>query len=168
MNKVKISNNTQIHLFWFSFLLATLFSSVSIKAQEVEVIDFPELQEKMIETDASLTIFNFWATWCGPCVKEIPHFETYTEDSDVEIYLVSLDFIENKQRVQQFVEINELKSKVYLLNETDYDSFMEKVSPQWTGAIPATLFVDRWGKSHFHESEFSKEELDEVINEYLN
>jgi hypothetical protein len=70
--------------------------------------------------------------------------------------------------VQAFITARNLKSEVFLLNETDYDSYMDKISTEWSGAIPATLFVDQWGKSHFHESEFSKEELDNTVEEYLN
>lgn len=122
----------------------------------------------MAATDAPLTVFNFWATWCGPCVKEMPHFEKYANDKNVEVVLVSMDFIQDLEKVEKFVEKKGLKNKVLLLNETDYGSFMSKVSEDWSGAIPATLFVDEWGKTYFHEKEFSKKELDNTIKKYLN
>ena len=150
-------------------LVAIVWLSVSIThGQEVEVIPFEDLQEEILSAASPLSVFNFWATWCRPCVNEIPHFEAYADDPEVAVYLISLDFVENVGQVREFARSNHLKSNVYLLNETNYNSFMEQISPQWSGAIPATLFVDEWGKSYFHESEFTKEELDEVIEQYRN
>lgn len=138
------------------------------QCQEVAVIKFPELQQKILTADAKVTVFNFWATWCGPCVKEIPFFESYAGNPNVKIYLVSLDFEEDLEKVKKFVAGKNLKTDVIFLNEKDYNTFMDKVSKEWTGAIPATLFVDEWGKTYFHEKAFTKEELDEKINSYLD
>ena len=148
--------------------LIVVLLSFLVNGQEVSVMKFPELQKKMLTADASLTIFNFWATWCGPCVREIPLFENYSSNDQVKIYLVSLDFVEDLDKVKAFVEKRNLKSEVIFLNETDYDSYMVKVSKEWSGAIPATLFVDAWGKTYFHENEFTKDELDLEIKKYIN
>ena len=65
--------------------------AVQLSAQEVEVIKFTDLQEKMLSAEASLTVFNFWATWCGPCIKELPHFDSLEEENkNVKVYLVSV------------------------------------------------------------------------------
>jgi len=141
---------------------------LSLQAQDVEVMKFPELQKKILTADAPLTVFNFWATWCAPCVREIPHFEAYANNQEVKIYLVSVDFSNDFEKVKKFVLNKGLKSEVIHLNEKDYDSYMAKVSKEWTGAIPATLFVDEWGKTYFHENAFTKEELDNIIKKYLN
>ena len=145
-----------------------LLFTVGLWAQNVEVIKFPELQKKILLADQPLTIFNFWATWCKPCIKEIPHFESHNSNPKISVYFVSLDYVENLGKVKTFVKENKLSSKVFLLDETDYDSYMGKVSKEWTGAIPATLFVDQWGKTYFHEKEFKPEDLQETINKYLN
>lgn len=149
------------------FGFGLLFTQI-VSAQNVEVVKFAELQKKMISPEAPLTVFNFWATWCGPCVKEMPHFEAYADNKNVKVYLVSLDYADHLDKVEKFAKSKGLKSEVLLLNETDYDSYMDKVSKQWSGAIPATLFVDEWGSTHFHEGEFTKEKLDEVVKKYLN
>ena len=149
------------------FLLVVLLS-LSAKGQKISVMKFPELQKKMLTADAPLTIFNFWATWCGPCVREIPLFEEYSSSERVKVYLVSLDFEGDLDKVKAFVKKKNLKSEVIFLNESDYDSYMAKVNKEWSGAIPATLFVDEWGKTYFHANEFVKEELDKEIKKHIN
>ncbi|MCP4456917.1 MAG: TlpA family protein disulfide reductase [Cytophagales bacterium] len=148
--------------------LGVFISSFFVQSQDVKVMKFPKLQKKILTADAPLTIFNFWATWCGPCVREMPHFDRYANNPDVKVYLISLDFEGEIEKVKKFVMKKGIKSEVIHLNEKDYDSYMAKVSNEWTGAIPATLFVDEWGKTYFHENEFTKDELDKAIKKYLN
>jgi len=144
-------------------------ASINLQAQEVEIVKFADLQDKMLYTEAPLTVFNFWATWCAPCIKELPHFEELeATNSNIKVYLVSLDFPNQLERVRKFVDKKSIKSEVLFLDEKDPDSYMPKVSQEWTGAIPATLFVTDLGKTYFHEKAFSKEELEKTVNNYLN
>lgn len=149
--------------------LSLLLSSIYLRAQEVEVVKFADLQNKILYTEAPLTVFNFWATWCAPCIKELPYFDALeSENKDVKVYLISLDFPDQLQKVKNFVEKREISSEVLFLDEKDPDDYMPKVSSEWTGAIPATLFVDDLGKTFFHESAFSKVELEKAVEKYLN
>ena len=151
-----------------TIFLITL-ASLSVSAQQVEVVQFAELQKKMLYADAPLTVFNFWATWCAPCIKELPHFDALeTQNENIKVYLVSVDFQNELEKVKKFVEKRSLKSDVLFLNEKDPDDYMIKVSQDWTGAIPATLFVTDLGKTYFHEKAFTKEELEKTIKKYLN
>ncbi|MEM7298339.1 MAG: TlpA disulfide reductase family protein [Bacteroidota bacterium] len=153
------------NLIFLTFLLIAL----ELPAQEVEVVKFGDLQKKMLYTETPLTVFNFWATWCGPCIKELPHFDNLaSENDDIKVYLVSIDFPGELDKVRSFVEKRALKSQVLYLDEKDPDTYMPKVSNEWTGAIPATLFVTDLGKTYFHEKAFTKEELEKTINQYLN
>lgn len=143
--------------------------TLHLSAQEVEVVKFSDLQKKILYTDAPLTVFNFWATWCGPCIKELPHFDDLgTANENVKVYLVSIDFQSELERVKKFVEKRSLRSDVLFLDEKDPDDYMGKVSNDWTGAIPATLFVTDLGKTYFHEKAFTKEELEKTVKKYLN
>lgn len=146
-----------------------IFLSVHLSAQEVEIVKFSDLQKKMLYTDAPLTIFNFWATWCGPCIKELPHFDALeSQNKNIKVYLVSIDFQSELERVKKFVVKKSLQSDVLFLDEKDPDDYMGKVSNDWSGAIPATLFVTDLGKTYFHEKAFTKEELEKTIKKYLN
>ncbi len=79
--------------------------------------------------------------------------------------LVSVDFrSEWKTALIPFVKKKQIKSEVYLLNETDQQEFINRVDPSWSGAIPATLFV-KAKQRKFFEKEFSYPEL---LTEYKN
>jgi len=150
-------------------LAICFFVSIHLSAQDVEVVKFADLQKKILYTEAPLTVFNFWATWCGPCVKELPHFDALEGQNDnIKVYLVSIDFQSEIDRVKKFVEKKSLTSDVLFLDEKDPDDYMGKVSQDWSGAIPATLFVTDLGKTYFHEKAFTKEELEKTIKKYLN
>ena len=153
----------------FLIIFLLFFLTYKSPAQEVEVINFKDLQEKILYTETPLTIFNFWATWCAPCIRELPYFEEIeTGNENVKVYLVSVDFKNQLNRVQEFVADKKLKPEVLFLNEKDPDTYMEKVSQEWSGAIPATLFVTDLGKKFFHEKAFTKEELERTVEKYLN
>ncbi len=150
---------------WISCFL--IFFLLEVNGQ-VKTMTFKELQREMNNSEAALTVFNFWATWCAPCVAELPHFEELYDRSDVKVYLVSLDFAADKQKMLDFVGSRKLKSEVVWLNEKDPDAYMPFIDRSWNGAIPATLFIDSWGKTYFHQKKFSKKELTETVNQYLN
>ncbi len=141
-----------------------------VYSQKVSVIGFDELQSKFIRSDDTLRIFNFWATWCKPCVEEMPCFLRAAEQfraQKVIISLVSLDFRKHlESRLIPFIQERNIRLPVLLLDAPDPNQWIDKVSPQWLGAIPATLFI-KGNKTFFHESEFTCEELNLLINKYL-
>ena len=150
-------------------LIFLLTAALNIHAQDVTVIKFSDLQDKMLYTEAPLTVFNFWATWCGPCIKEMPYFDQLeNQNGDIKVYLVSVDFKQDLNKVELFARKRNIKSDVLFLDEKDPDDYMRKVSQNWSGAIPATLFVTDLGKTYFHEKAFTEEELQNAVEKYLN
>jgi len=140
--------------------------------REVPVFDYEGFAEYLESYDDSKTlVVNFWATWCMPCVKELPYFEEANaryEGTDVEIILVSLDFDTHlESKVIPFLEKKEIKSTVVLLDDPDANSWIDKVSPEWSGAIPATLVVQGDRKAFYEQSFHSFDELQQIIQPFL-
>ena len=154
-----------------SILALLLLSNSILSAQDIEVIKFQELDRLINEDSKEIRVFNFWATWCKPCIAELPYFEEINakHGGDIKVYLISLDFVEDlNSKVISFVQRKKLQSIIKLLDETDYNSFIDKVSTDWSGAIPATLFVDsRNGRQKFYEGEFTRDELNEEFNQFM-
>ena len=149
-----------------------LIPSEAITSQGVKlrVYDFEGLKPLFEQDDDTLYIINFWATWCKPCVKELPYFERIRNENillPVKVILVSLDFrpqLENQ--LIPFMIKNELKSEVMVLNDPDANTWIEQVDPAWSGAIPATLFI-RGGNRQFYEKSFTYEELKKIVESKL-
>lgn len=155
----------------FCFYLIFL-GSISAFAQKVDVIKFHELDELISSAEADIQLINFWATWCKPCIQEIPYFEAVGkkyEDQNVKVLLVTLDFVEDlEKKVIPFVQKRALTSEVRLLDETDFNAFIDKIDPSWSGAIPATLLINNLnGKTAFYEKAFKEGELDQIIDDQL-
>ncbi|PSR05017.1 MAG: hypothetical protein BRD50_02180 [Bacteroidetes bacterium SW_11_45_7] len=142
--------------------------------EEIEVMGFDEFQQKWLsQKHGKVTVYNFWATWCKPCVKELPYFEKVYgkyEDKGLNVVLVSLDYVKKlEEDVKPFVQKRDLQAEVLLLNAPDYNAWIDQVSKDWSGAIPATLIVNhQTGKKHFYEKEFEYDELNSMIQQQLN
>lgn len=148
-----------------------LFSNAGV-AQKVAIYDNYVTLEKAVLNDKSTTyIVNFWATWCGPCVKELPHFEKLNaENKNIKVVLVSLDFKNQYEtKLLPFLKNKNIKSEVVLLTDKDYNSWLPIVSKEWGGSIPATLIIQNGTKKIFAERMFpTYEELTEFVNTNTN
>lgn len=153
----------KIYLFTLAIFLITFISF----SQEVKIISDSQLETQLKTSKAELTVVNFWATWCAPCIKELPYFEAINKQEGIQVILVSMDYPEEHEKVAKFVKKKELQSPVYQLNVKDYDAFMRKISDNWSGAIPATLFLKKNGDQYFHERAFTEATLNSTIANYL-
>lgn len=153
------------------FILSFTFLSFR-SADSVRVIKYPELLEIIDEPGDEVLVVNFWATWCGPCVKELPYFERIQEeykDRGVHTVLVSMDDADKLDtKVIPFVKNEGLQSEVLLLDETDFAAFIDKVDKKWSGAIPATLIIDKkTGKRIFIGEPVEENELKNSLVKFI-
>lgn len=138
---------------------------------DLQVYNFDEFKPFLKKNDDKIYVINFWATWCGPCVKELPYFEKLNEqyaNKNVEVILVSLDFPHvYNSKLKPFIIENNLRSKVIALDDVDANSWIPKVNETWSGSIPATL-IYRNENSKFYERSFNYEELEEEVKQLIN
>lgn len=143
-------------------LFAILFLASVSFSQEIKKVKIDELVT-MIDTSSTPIIVNFWASWCQPCVHEIPWFEKAVaelKDKHVKVLLVSLDFANDyKNKVlQKFVKEQGYTSSVVWLDETNADKFCPKIDSAWDGSIPVTLMVNNKTKyRQFFEFQLKEE-----------
>ena len=126
------------------------------------IYDFKGLQPFLEQNNDTTYIVNFWATWCEPCVAELPYFEdlgkNYSEEK-VSVILVDLDMKRAwVNRLLPFLEKRQLSSKVVILDDPKQNTWIPLVDEEWGGGIPATL-IYKGDERQFYEQGFSKEEL---------
>jgi thiol-disulfide isomerase/thioredoxin len=148
--------------------IVIMITMISAQAQTAEVVKINDLTGRIDRKSDKIQVINFWATWCAPCIKELPLFEQINATrSDVDVSLVSidLDLDPNPDKVHRFVSRKKLKSSVYILDAVDPNTWIDKIDKSWSGAIPATLVVNSTtGKRKFVERELKEGELEEIIN----
>jgi len=137
----------------------------------LDIYDYAGLEPFLNRQDGKTYVVNFWATWCAPCVKEMLFFEKLNEsysNYNVEVILVSLDFPKQyDSKLKPFIREKGLKSKVIALNDVDTNSWIPKISEEWTGAIPATLIYNDH-KRKFYEQSFDYDQLETELKQFIN
>ena len=146
------------------------FDTVQEGALSIEVFDFENFQSLLHKKNDSIYIINFWATWCKPCVKELPGIEKIQQeysDKKVKVILTSLDFPDKiKSQLIPFIKKMNLKSQVLVLDEPDANAWIPKVDTAWSGAIPASLIYNK-NKRIFHNKPLTYEELKNKIDQLI-
>src|SRR6266705_3182742 len=153
------------------FIVTFLLFVAIIHAQEIKSVKVTELSKTIQESKTPL-IVNFWATFCVPCIQEIPYFQQLAQQyksKDVSLIFVSLDL-----KKAYPTEVNEMTKKLKLvfpvvwLDETNADYFCPKIDTSWTGGMPSSLFVNNaTGYHRFYEEQLSKEKLEKEIQAML-
>jgi len=154
----------------FVIMLSLILTSMNVHAQVKVFEKFDDFNQEVLQdlnVDTTYVV-NFWATWCGPCVKELPYFEElnakYSNKTFKQI-LVSLDAPKKMDsKVIPFIQKNDIKSEVVLLADGKYNNWIDLIDPSWSGAIPITLIL-KGERKLFYEREFHsmKEIEDELL-----
>lgn len=162
--------------------IAFLIFSVTVYAQEPKPLEvysndsiivkgykWEGLDHFLSQQNDTVYVVNFWATWCVPCVEELPYFEKITQKYKIEkvkVILVSLDFGKDiNTRLLPFIARKKIKSKVIVMREPDANSWIPNVDGSWSGALPATV-IYKGGQRAFFEKSFTFEELEQEIKKF--
>ncbi|MCP4439875.1 MAG: TlpA family protein disulfide reductase [Aureispira sp.] len=136
----------------------------------VGVYSFEEFKPFLKAPNDSIYVLNFWATWCGPCVKELPYFEKLQanyKDKGVRVILVSLDFLKQlEDKLVPFMQKKQLKSEVIVLDQKGGTDWMSEIEESWEGALPATI-IYKGNKRVFNAKSYDYEELEAELKPFL-
>ncbi len=140
-------------------------SEETFQAEKVPTYNFEEFEKQLPKEENKTYVVNFWATWCAPCVEELPIFtELDSKNENIEVILVSLDLPKLKDsQLIPFIKKNKISSQVILLDDPYSNVWIPKVNKDWDGAIPATLVYNTKNRKFYpHKFESYQELLDEV------
>jgi thiol-disulfide isomerase/thioredoxin len=148
-----------------------LFFLSAINAQTIPKWKITALED-YISKSKTPVIISFWATYCIPCVKEIPYFQELVKKykgKGVKLLLVSLDFKESyPDKIRKFSKKMNITAPIVWLDETNADYFCPRIDSKWSGVMPATLFLNnKTGYRIFFEEEISKVKFEEEINKMI-
>ncbi len=152
----------------FLFIVASSTNAQDWNLKDVDVINsFDALEQRFVLKDGGIHVINFWATWCKPCVAELPYFEEAllaTEKDKIKFTYVSLDLEKHlDSKVIPFLNESNIQAEVILLTDGKYNSWIDRVDPSWSGAIPITLITQGTKKVFFEGSVHSAQEIIDLI-----
>ncbi len=160
-----------------SFTLALCFlvsckdnKSEAIISQDIPVYDFEGLEPLLYTQNNKIYLINFWAMWCLPCVEELPYIQEYAnKNPNVEVILVSMDFPKDiETKLKPFLKKNNITTKVVLLDDPDANSWINKINPEWSGAIPFTIMFNSEKRFYYERSFDDLQDIEIEISKNFN
>jgi thiol-disulfide isomerase/thioredoxin len=130
-----------------------LASESDSPAKDFELLDVSGQSLRLSELRGQVVVFNFWATWCGPCVKEMPMFQKYQDDYP-SFVMLGINMEEPESTVKRFLEGSGIRYRILL----DTNAEVTDLYKVWM--LPTTVFVDEEGIVRFlHVGEITEQQL---------
>ncbi len=164
--------------FWritLGLALALVVSSpLASYADEVDALTpatAADVLEAVRAPGARAVLVNVWATWCAPCVEEMPYLVRLQREygaAGLRLVLVSADFAEQSTEAAAFLARQGVEGPSFIKTEKD-EAFIDAINPEWGGALPASLLYDGAGNlHHFWEGAASYEDFESRVQELLD
>jgi peroxiredoxin len=138
---------------------------------ELELIDQQALAQLVRNDTDKIRLINVWATWCIPCIVELPEFVTINRmyrRRNFELVTISADEPEIESRVLKVLEENHVAATNYLFDSSNRDQLFDSIDKQWEGALPYTILVAPGGKVVYRKhGDIDPQELKRAIVEQL-
>jgi len=151
---------------FFLFLNSQTFSQDLLPANKITLDSIKEANQ------GKVILFNFWATWCKPCVEEFPDLMKLNKkykSSDFKLVFVTLDFGDALgDNTKKFLKKNGVEFVTYYNGFEKDDELINYMNKDWDGGIPGTFIFDKTGtlkKTFIGKKEF--EDFDAVVKKYL-
>lgn len=153
-------------------MFIAMLLSLQLSAPTIPVVGLADLESRFEQGGDTIYVVNFWATWCKPCIEELPAFDKYersTEGQAIKVLLVSLDDPEElSDVVEPFLKRKGLRPECVLLDEPKPNEWIDKIDESWSGAIPATWLIDATtGRRQFFERDFTVDELTQTVQAFI-
>ncbi len=116
---------------------------------ELKPIDATDLARLARNETDKLLVVNLWATWCGPCVAEMPEFVTMHRmyrKRNFQMVTISLDQPEQKDAALKLLKENHASMTNYISAIDNVDKIAEALDKEWRGPVPYTLLIAPGGK----------------------
>lgn len=160
-----------MNLVKFGLVALLLFVGTVVYTQDIIVFEqYEEFAPLLKKRNDTTYVINFWATWCKPCVKELPDFIEVNDkfkNDKFKMILVSMDFDSQlESKVKPFILANNINAEVVLLADSKQHKWIDKVDPEWSGSIPITIIFNK-DFYFFREGSVNSEELNEIINKNI-
>ena len=157
-----------------NFFLILLFCLPlsSFSQNQYEEKDLKWLKQLLESKSDTMYMLNFWATWCLPCVEELPEFEKFRDNlnnKQSQLIFISLDAPRTAaKKMSAFLTKKKVPGQIIVINAPDYNEWINLVDKSWQGSLPATLFFrGSDGKHWFSESTLTAPELLKVSQQFL-
>jgi peroxiredoxin len=116
---------------------------------KLEAIDLPGIAKLAKNDTKKLLLVNLWATWCGPCVAELPELVTMNRmyrGRNFQMVTISMDDLAKREDAVKVLTENHVAASNFILSVDDRDKFAEALDQEWPGPVPYTLLIAPGGK----------------------
>ncbi len=111
----------------------------------------------LVANDSNRTrLIKVWATWCGPCITELPDFvdihRRYRNRNRLEVVTISMDDLSRKDRALELLNDRNASMTNFIFSGSDHDDLVAALDAEWRGPVPYTLIVAPGGEVIYRHS----------------